>query len=254
MAVQVQKDADQPVQRHLGHHPAHQRRDMAGRCRMGQRQPGVQWHQTGFGPGPQNRQQHHQEAGHRRQRRVAHGGEGIGTLRAGQQAETGQQAEGPERRHHQIDHGRRAVFGVLVVGQHQQPRRQRHELPRYQEHEGVVGDQHRVHAEQEQRKERSDPPGLGQVVAIADAEHRRRHGPHIDDHHEQRRQIVKAEMGRHPRQAEGKDDGGAGARRLAQMLEPADQQGGAGQGAAAVDDAMPPHLSPGQHAEHGKRQ
>jgi len=50
-ADEVEEHPDQRVDRDLGHDAAHQRRDMAGRRRMGERQPGMQRHQPGFRAG-----------------------------------------------------------------------------------------------------------------------------------------------------------------------------------------------------------
>ncbi len=48
---QIEDDADERVDRYLGHHSAHQGRDMARRCRVGEWQPHVQWHDAGLRPG-----------------------------------------------------------------------------------------------------------------------------------------------------------------------------------------------------------
>ena len=54
--VEVEDDADEAVDRDLGHDAAHQRRDMAGRGRMRERQPDVQRHQPGLRAGAEQDQ------------------------------------------------------------------------------------------------------------------------------------------------------------------------------------------------------
>ena len=61
-AEQIEDDADEAVDRDLGHHAAHQRRDVARRGRMGERQPDVQRHEAGLRAGAEQHQ-HQDEAG-----------------------------------------------------------------------------------------------------------------------------------------------------------------------------------------------
>ena len=62
-AEQVEHDAHEAVDRDLGHDPAHQRRDVAGCRRMGQRQPDMERHQPGLGAGAEQGQGQHQGGG-----------------------------------------------------------------------------------------------------------------------------------------------------------------------------------------------
>ena len=55
-AEQVEDDADEAVDRDLGHHAAHQRRDVARRGRMGERQPDMQRHEAGLRAGAEQHQ------------------------------------------------------------------------------------------------------------------------------------------------------------------------------------------------------
>ena len=50
-AEQIEDDAHEAVDGDLGHHAAHQRRDVARRRRMRERQPDMQRHEAGFGAG-----------------------------------------------------------------------------------------------------------------------------------------------------------------------------------------------------------
>src|SRR5262245_6268844 len=50
-AGEIESDTHEAIDGDLGHHPAHQCRDMAWRRRMRERQPDVQRHQAGFGTG-----------------------------------------------------------------------------------------------------------------------------------------------------------------------------------------------------------
>ena len=61
--TRIEDDADEAIDRDLGHDAAHQRRNMAGRRRMGERQPDMQRHEAGLGAGAEQHQQQHQRAG-----------------------------------------------------------------------------------------------------------------------------------------------------------------------------------------------
>ena len=56
-AQQVKSDPHEAVDCDLGHHPAHQRGDVAGRSGMRERQPGMQRHHAGLRPCADQRQQ-----------------------------------------------------------------------------------------------------------------------------------------------------------------------------------------------------
>ena len=56
VSEQIEHDADEAVDGDLGHHAAHQRRDMARRGRMGERQPDMQRHEAGLGAGADQRE------------------------------------------------------------------------------------------------------------------------------------------------------------------------------------------------------
>ena len=73
VAEQIEHDADEGVDRDLGHDAAHQRRDMARRGGMGERQPGVQRHEAGLGSGADQ----HQNQNERRERRPRDGSSRI---------------------------------------------------------------------------------------------------------------------------------------------------------------------------------
>ena len=65
-AEQIEDDADEAVDRDLGHHAAHQRRDVARRGRMGERQPDMQRHQAGLRAGAEQHEDQHQRGKRRR--------------------------------------------------------------------------------------------------------------------------------------------------------------------------------------------
>jgi len=48
LAKKIEDDAQETVDGDLGHHAAHQRRDMARRRRMGERQPDMERHEPGL--------------------------------------------------------------------------------------------------------------------------------------------------------------------------------------------------------------
>ncbi len=206
--MQVEDDADEAVDRDLGHHPAHQRGDVAGRGRMRERQPAVQRHQARFRAGAEQRQDQH----HRRQpggrMRVADGVEHIVAIGAGQETEGEQQRQRAEARHHQIDEAGAQVLALLVMGDDQRPRRQRHEFPRHQEAEGVVGEHHQVHGGEIGGIERQHALRGFLVAAIAERVEARARAAEIDHHQEESRQRIDAEMRAEPGQPERQRDPG----------------------------------------------
>ena len=142
---QVEHDAHEAVDRDLGHHAAHQRGDMAGRGRVGERQPGMQRHEAGLRAGADQHEDQHQ----RRQPGGWHARRGWrrrrSCRRAGEQAEGEQQSQRAEARHQQIDVAGAHIVAVAMMRDHQRPGGERHELPRHQEAEGIVGQHHEIH-------------------------------------------------------------------------------------------------------------
>ena len=86
-AQQIEHDADEAVHRHLGHHPAHQRRNVAGRGGMRQRQPHVQRNQARLGTRAKQRQRQDQRRPFRGDDASANRGKVVTAIGASQQAE-----------------------------------------------------------------------------------------------------------------------------------------------------------------------
>ena len=95
-ADEVEHDAHEAVDGDLGHHPAHQRRDVARRCRMRERQPDVQRHEAGFGAGTDQRKDQNGRRKRRRGMPTADVDKGITAIGPRQQAEGKQQRERAE--------------------------------------------------------------------------------------------------------------------------------------------------------------
>ena len=199
---QVEHDAHEAVDRHLGHDAAHQGRDVARRGRVGERQPHVQRHEARLGAGADQREREDDGGDARRRRRVADRVERVAAGRARQQTEREQQRERAEARHQQVDVAGRRVAGPAMVRHHERPRRERHELPREEEREGVVGEHDEVHAGEEGGEERQHARGRFLVPAVAEAVQARRRAAEIDHQQEERRQRIEPEMGAQPRQAD----------------------------------------------------
>jgi hypothetical protein len=84
-------------------------------------------------------------------------GKGIPAVGARQQTEGEQQRERPEARHDQINVSCADVIGDAMMRHDERPRRQRHEFPRHQKSERVVGEHHDAHAGEKRRIERQHP-------------------------------------------------------------------------------------------------
>ena len=206
-AQKVEDDAHEAVDGDLGHHPAHQGRDVAGRRRMGERQPDVQRHEAGLGAGAEQRQGQDQGREARRQAGAPDRLEGIAAARSGEQAESEQKRERAEARHDEVDVAGLRVALLVMVRHHQRPGRERHELPGEQEGEGVVGQRRtRFIAGEERREERQDPGRRRFVPAVAQAVGAGRGTTEVDHHEEECGERVEPEMGADPGQAERQDD------------------------------------------------
>ena len=164
---QIEHDAHEAVHRDLGHHPAHQRRHMARRGGMRERQPGVQRHDAGLRSGADQRK-HQGECGDARCRvRGTHRVEAVAAGWSGQQAEAQQQGEAGEACHDDVDVAGVRIAGFAMVRHHQRPGGERHQLPGEQEAERVVGDNHQVQPGEERRIERQHALRLVFVPAVA---------------------------------------------------------------------------------------
>ena len=124
---------------------------------------------------------------------------GVAAVGPGEQAEGEQQRQRAEARHDDIDVARAQVLAQPVVRHHQRPGRQRHELPGEQEGEGVVGEDHQVHAGEEQRIERQHALRRLLVLAVAERVEAGGGAAEIDDDQKERRERVEAEMRAEPR-------------------------------------------------------
>ena len=110
---QIEGDAHEAVDRHLGHDAAHQRRDVAGRRRMGERQPGMQRHEAALGAAADQGGRQDQGGDQRGRMVRADGVEGIAAGRAGQPAEGEQKRRRADRRHDEIEMPARRLSGSV---------------------------------------------------------------------------------------------------------------------------------------------
>ena len=127
-----------------------------------------------------------------------------------------------------------------MVRHHQRPRRQRHELPRDQEREGVVGEHDQLHAGEKGRIERQHALRRRFVPAVAEREQARARGAEIDHGEEERGERIDAEMRAEPRQAERQRQAVGGRRAASRCASAAASEIGAIRQARAVDDAASP--------------
>ncbi len=194
-ADEIEYDAHEAVDADLGHDSGEQRRDVARRRRMRERQPDMERHEPGLRPGAHEHEDHGEAGGERRRSRCAHGREGVTAVRPCQKAEGEQQRKCAKTRHHQIDVGGAHVGGIAVMREHDRPRRERHQLPGQQKNEGVVGEQHEIHRGEEGRIERQHPHGRLLVPAVADGVEARGRAAEIDHREEEGGERIDAEMG-----------------------------------------------------------
>ena len=128
--------------------------------------------------------------------------ERIAALRARQQAETEQQRQAAEGRHDQIDEAGPRVSFLAMMRHHQRPGGQRHQLPREQKGEGVVGDHHQRHAGQEGGIERQDAFGMRLMPAVAEGKQAGAGAADADQDQEEPGQCVQPQVRADPGQPE----------------------------------------------------
>ncbi len=129
-----------------------------------------------------------------------HLAKGVRAQWSGEEPECQQQRERAEARHQNIDVAGAPILGIMMVREHERPRRQRHELPGDEKAEGIVGQQHSVHAGEEHRIERQHAAGPLLVAAIAERIEARSRGAEVDDGLEEQRQRVDTKTRADPRQ------------------------------------------------------
>ena len=100
-----------------------------------------------------------------------------------------------------------------MVRHHQRPGGKRHELPRQQKGEGVIGQHDERHGGKERRIKRQHAPGRGFVLPIADRKQARAYRAEIDHDQKESRERIQSEMRTEPGNAERQRDGFSGSRR-----------------------------------------
>ena len=155
----------------------------------------------------------------------------------GQQAESQQQRQRAEARHHQIDIARLGVAGSRWCAMTNAQEASDMNSQRQQEGEGVVRQHDEVHAGEESGEERQHPVRCGLMPAVAEPDKGWRRAAKIDDDEEERGQRIQAEMGAEPRQSERQSQSGSGSRALKQRVErPGQRNRRHRQGPAVNDD------------------
>ena len=219
---------------------------------MGERQPDVQRHQASLGAGAEQHQGQDQGSDLRRMGERADRGEAIAALDPGEQAEGEQQGEGAEARHDQIDIAGAGVVTDPVVGHHQRPGGQRHQLPGEQEGERIVGQHDQVHGGEEGWIERQHAPGRRLALAVAEAIEAGSRAAEVDHHQEEGGQGIEAELGPEPGQAERQGQPGRGLGAGDQMAEGGETGDRGGGQAETVDRLRHPWRAPAGHRQHGR--
>jgi len=143
---------------------------------MRQRQPDMQRHEAGFRSGTEQREAKYKRGDRGGWRRGADRLERVAAVCASKRAECEQQRDRADARHHQIDVAGLDVVGIAMMRHHERAGGERHELPRHQEREGVIGEHNEVHAGKERRVERQHALRRFLVPAIAECEQARSRG------------------------------------------------------------------------------
>ena len=201
----VECQTQESVDPELDHHARHERGNVRRRDGVGARQPDVE------GDHPRLRAEADQaeredDGGGARIDRGRVGGpvaELQRRARAGKEEERGDDARGRGVGHDEICPGCSADRVVAVLGEHEREGGERHRLPCEEEGEGIAGDGHREHRENEEHVDQAAAAKGGVVTGVArrvEAGHRAdRH----DDEREERTQAVELPAQNHAGQGTG---------------------------------------------------
>ena len=121
LAEEIEDDPHEAVDGDFRHHPAHQRGNMAGRGRMGERQPDMQRHKPCLGARAEQRKTQRQSGDRGGWMRGPDISEGIAAVRTREQTEGEQQRERAEARHDDIHVSRPYIVRHPMMRQHQRP-------------------------------------------------------------------------------------------------------------------------------------
>jgi hypothetical protein len=148
---EVEGEAQHAVDRHLEHHPRHQRRDVAGGRGVRARQPDVERDDAGLGGEPREGQEEQHRPGGTVEvvRRSAQGLEAEAAGALGERQEGDEEQGGAAVGHHQVEQPGAGVFAIAVVGDDEDVAREGHALPAEQEGQRVAGAADQRHAAQE---------------------------------------------------------------------------------------------------------
>ena len=220
---------------------------------MCRRQPDVQGHQARLGAGAEHRQQEHQGLRVVRRAAGANARKVVGAAWARQQAEAQQEGRRAQARHDQVEIGALARLRVLVLTQDQRPGGERHELPAQEKGERVVGEQDQVHAGEEGRHERQDPPRRALALAVAERIKADEHRTEIDHQHEEGGQGIQPQVHSEPGQTQGQHQHiwRAGIEECGKAQQ--EQRGGHGE-ATTIDDGGRARPIIGDKADQRQRQ
>ncbi len=163
---QLQIETDDAVDAQVDHRRAHQRRHRARRLRVGPRQPGVQWHQARLRTKPDQRE--HKYGGADPVADCPEAGEPVGTPGRRQHHQPDQDCDESQLSHHGVPQARRADLRAGVLGEHQDQRRDRHQLPRQQKRRHRARGRHQQHRRDEQRHHRHRDPTEVFTAHVAD--------------------------------------------------------------------------------------
>jgi hypothetical protein len=94
-----------------------------------------------------------------------------------------------------------------MMRHNERPRRQRHEFPRHQKSERVIGEHHDTHAGEKRRIEWQHPARRMFVATISEREQAGRGSAEIDHGEEKGRERIETEMRPKPRNSERQDGG-----------------------------------------------
>ena len=193
---------DDPVDPHLDHHPAHERRDVRRGGGVGLGQPDVQRDDAGLGAEPDQGEEERRcrrGRGEAAEAREVESGSGEGRIGVrSEEREEGEEEPRPDLGCHEVRDAGTAVLLVGVLEGDEVPGDEGHGLPRGEERDRVAGEQDQHHAGSQQVVKQPRRAGASrrramQAAAQVPSAVERRRGRHaVDGQQEQARHGIRA--------------------------------------------------------------
>ena len=197
-AKKLKTDACQPEDARLDEDPGHQRRDVAGRDRMGRRQPDMERDDAGLDPKTEQEKNKGgiSFAGRHHRADVVQAAEAVIARRLKEQQKTQHETPGINVRHDEEEHARLACLRLFMFKADKAECGQRHQFPGDEEDPNVVRHEDQGRGQEHcvvESAQHADILASEIALGVADRVDRNRHRKQRNDDQEKRAQRVEAD-------------------------------------------------------------